>query len=287
MLNNIIIRDEYLAGYDKDQIIAGLNKLPSMFAEISEAKDNTFEPTRTIVLMFYLCIYSELRDGTLIVDCPVLIAGHNKKTPTPSMREIRTLPRFGFVLDELGLKDTAKGDGRMRDILSFKVSHTDPDIIPALKVFSDACGLPQREVFRKLDFGILNADPNEKYISPETADKPEAEIRDVLTQDRFDPMSEADKQFIAEFDDAMKSVGYSYGGDITWGACWGKYQVIWTKVGVKTRQVASRIYIREDQIVLRMYFSKIDKHADYIENSEDYIKSAFMKIGRASCRERV
>jgi hypothetical protein len=282
MDNNILIRDEYTTGYNKGQIIAGLNKLTSLFSEILETHDKTFEPTRVIVLMFYLCVYSELDNGKLIVDCPAFIAGHNKKTPTPSMREIRALPRFGFVLDELGLKESHKGDGRMRDILSFKVSHTNPDIIPALKVFSDVCGLPQRDVFRNLDFGILNADPNEKYISPESAKKPESAISDILSQDRFNPMSEADKQFIIDFDDAMKSIGYSFGGDITWGACWGKYQVIWSKVGVKTKQVTARVYIREDQIVLRLYFSKIDKHRSYIENAEDYIKQAFTK-GYGDC----
>jgi hypothetical protein len=51
--------------------------------------------------------------------------------------------------------------------------------------------------------------------------------------------------------------------------------IIYSKLGVKSKQVAARIYIREKSIVLRLFLNKLDKHREYIENAPVYIKSVF------------
>jgi len=40
-------------------------------------------------------------------------------------------------------------------------------------------------------------------------------------------------------------------------------------------QVAARIYVRENSIVLRMYFNKLEKHSNYIANLPAYLKDVF------------
>ena len=51
--------------------------------------------------------------------------------------------------------------------------------------------------------------------------------------------------------------------------------IIYSKIGVKSKQVAARIYIRENSIILRLFLNKIDKHREYIENAQDFIKEVF------------
>ena len=84
-----------------------------------------------------------------------------------------------------------------------------------------------------------------------------------------------DKDFIIAFDKAMRELGYSFGGNIGTGYGMGKYMIIYAKTGVKATQVAARIYIRESSIVLRLYFSNIDKHRAYIENAPTHIMNVF------------
>ncbi len=52
--------------------------------------------------------------------------------------------------------------------------------------------------------------------------------------------------------------------------------IVYSKTGVKSKQVAARIYIRENSIVLRLFLNKIDKHREFIENSIDFIKAPFV-----------
>ena len=52
--------------------------------------------------------------------------------------------------------------------------------------------------------------------------------------------------------------------------------IIYSKSGVKSKQVAARIYIKENGIVLRLFFNDIDKHREYIENAQDFIKNVFL-----------
>lgn len=101
-------------------------------------------------------------------------------------------------------------------------------------------------------------------------------MREVINQSTFDFINEKDKQFIIAFDEAIKDIGYESGGCIGNGYCWGKYMIIYAKTGVKNKKVAARIYIRDSSIVLRLFFSNIDKHRAYIENAPEFIRTPFV-----------
>ena len=74
----------------------------------------------------------------------------------------------------------------------------------------------------------------------------------------------------------MTQRGYDFGGKIGSGYCWGRFMIIYTKSGLKSKKVFARIYMREDEIVLRFFFSGIDNHRQYIENSPLHIKEVFV-----------
>src|SRR5512141_1973588 len=96
-----------------------------------------------------------------------------------------------------------------------------------------------------------------------------------LDERRFDFVSPDNKAFIYAFDDEMTRLGYNFGDKIGSGYCWGKYMLIYTKSGVKSKRVYARIYIREQSIVLRLFISEIDKHRKYIEQAPIHVKEVF------------
>lgn len=105
----------------------------------------------------------------------------------------------------------------------------------------------------------------------------------VLVETRFDFLSAENKDFIAAFDSEISKLGYDFGGSIGSGYCWGKYMIIYSKKGVKSKRVAARIYLRESGSVLRLFLNNIDQHRAYIESSKAFIKEVF--TGRhAECR---
>ena len=112
-------------------------------------------------------------------------------------------------------------------------------------------------------------------------------IEERLTEERFSIITEPDKAFILAFDKEISEFGYDYGGHIGWGACWGRYMIIYSKVGIKSKQVAARIFIRDNSIVLRLFLNNVDKHTQYIENTPEHIKAVFTGAhGECSCSPR-
>lgn len=107
-------------------------------------------------------------------------------------------------------------------------------------------------------------------------------INEIIEEDRFSMIKDCDKEFIKLFDKEIKALGYDFGGGIGDGYCWGKYMIIYSKTGVKTKNVVARIFIRENCIVLRLFFNNIDKHRNYIENAPKHIKDVFT-CGRGDC----
>lgn len=97
-----------------------------------------------------------------------------------------------------------------------------------------------------------------------------------LMKPKFDFINEHDKQFIIGFTKAMEQLGYTYGDEIGSGFCWGVYMLIFRKANVKSKNVVARIYIREDSIVLRLFFNNVTKHGGYISNAPAVIKNAFV-----------
>lgn len=101
-------------------------------------------------------------------------------------------------------------------------------------------------------------------------------MRNIINTETFNFISDRDKAFIISFDEAINKLGYDCGLNIGNGYCWGKYMIIYSKTGAKSKKVAARIYIRDDSIVLRLFLNKIDDHRKYIENTPDYIKNVFV-----------
>lgn len=98
----------------------------------------------------------------------------------------------------------------------------------------------------------------------------------LMEEERFSIISEDDKQFIKEFDKQIGLLGYDCGRTIGSGYCWGRYMIIYSKSGAKTKKVIARIYIRENNIVLRLFFNNINKHSDYIRQAPTHIKDVFI-----------
>lgn len=100
-------------------------------------------------------------------------------------------------------------------------------------------------------------------------------MRALVNESRFDFVSAGNKTFMVAFDDEMSKLGYGFGGTIGEGFCWGRYMALYRKVGVKSETVYARIYIRDADIVLRLFLNQIDKHRGFIESTPDHIKEVF------------
>lgn len=112
-------------------------------------------------------------------------------------------------------------------------------------------------------------------------------MEEILTEERFNIISEQNKAFIIAFDKEIGELDYDFGGKIGSGFCWGPYMIIWSKVGVKAKKVVTRIFIRENGIILRLFFNKIDDHRAYIENAPEHIKNVFLSgHGDCSCNPK-
>ena len=104
----------------------------------------------------------------------------------------------------------------------------------------------------------------------------ECVIKQLLEESRFDYVNADDKAFIVAFDSAMLERGWGLETNGWYkGYMWGRHMLIYYKLGVKTKKVPARIYLRDNGIALRLFFSGIDKHRIYIENSPLHIKAVF------------
>jgi hypothetical protein len=116
-------------------------------------------------------------------------------------------------------------------------------------------------------------------------------LEEMLKEEKFDFVSEENKIFILEFTKQIKSLNYDFDGNIGSGFERGNYQIIYSLNGIKgSRSISCRIFLRDDgvfvsfgkeikfskSIVLRLYFSNINKHIKYIENAPINIKELFI-----------
>jgi hypothetical protein len=101
-------------------------------------------------------------------------------------------------------------------------------------------------------------------------------IHRLLSTEKFDFLSQSERDFIVAFDEAMSRFGYESGGTIGSGYVWGRYMIVYSKIGIKSKKVAARIYIRDIGIVLRLFLNNIDEHREYIENAPEYIRQPFI-----------
>lgn len=114
---------------------------------------------------------------------------------------------------------------------------------------------------------------------------PETDIIKLMQESRFDFVSKDDKTFITAFDAALLERGWGIENNGHFkGYCWGRYMLIYCKLGVKAKKVAARIYLRDDSIVLRLFLNGMDKHRAFLESSPEHIKSVFLLGGGGDCR---
>ena len=100
-------------------------------------------------------------------------------------------------------------------------------------------------------------------------------MKEILSRQEFNFVNAHDKEFIIAFDNEMKKLGYTCNNNVGNGYCWGRYMIIYTKSGVKNKKSYARIYIRDEDVILRLYFSNVDKHIKEIEQAPAYVQEAF------------
>lgn len=100
-------------------------------------------------------------------------------------------------------------------------------------------------------------------------------MKNLLEDVAYSFVCSKDKEFIVAFDAEMNKLGYTCNQTIGDGYCWGRKMIIYTKAGVKSKKSFARIYLRENDLILRMYFSNVDKQRQAIEQAPDYIQQAF------------
>ena len=109
-------------------------------------------------------------------------------------------------------------------------------------------------------------------------------LTELLKERRLDIVSESDKVFIIAFDKAINELGYDCENTIGSGYSWSPLMMIYGKTGTKSRPCVARIYINNDGISLRLYFTNINKHRVYIENAPEHIKTIFYGGHDCPCR---
>jgi hypothetical protein len=117
------------------------------------------------------------------------------------------------------------------------------------------------------------------------------DMEKLIEEERFDFVSKENKIFILEFTKKIRSIDYDFDGDIRNGFNWGNYQIIYSLNGIRgSRNIIARIFIRDDCVIvlgdkenkfkngiaLRLYFSNINKHINYIKDAPMHIKERFV-----------
>jgi len=191
-----------------------------------------------------------------------------------------------------------------KDVTEFVVEYPSyPQMLETIKQFYDCWGVIKKETFELRDgkaFWNVNgftvhmynymvvadmakippeeiADLLAIYKGTKNADGTTKTMKDILSEERFAPLSDLDKQCIFAFDKWMNERGYDY-GDENIGGGYGqdKYVIEYGKSGTKSRPIAARIMIKDDYTVyLRLTLTKIDKHMQYIENAPAHIQNIF------------
>jgi len=109
-------------------------------------------------------------------------------------------------------------------------------------------------------------------------------LTELLSERRFDIVSKDDKAFIITFDKAINELGYDCENTIGSGYSWSPLMIFYGKTGTKSRPCIARIYIHNDSISLRLFFTNINKCRTYIENAPEHIKAIFYGGHDCPCR---
>ena len=109
-------------------------------------------------------------------------------------------------------------------------------------------------------------------------------MAEILSEKRFDMLSKPDKDFIIAFDKEISKLGYDFGGGIGKGNLGSKYMIFYSKAGVKSKKAVARIFLWDNEIILKLIFDNVQKHSAYIEASPEHIKEVFVSE-RDDCRK--
>ena len=297
---DITISDEHLNGYDYDRC---KNALWSIHNVIKKQINNPNPDGAGLFTLGVLASMGSFKDKNM--DAIVFSFNETVKKIRYEPATKDELEKNGFVFSEYVMADggeVPKKAPSLNKTKQFTLSYAGndfKDVILGLKLFADICakhapgksagsfGVSAGDFFHTADISIAfknaNVKEKEKASLQKKADSTVG-IKDMLSEKRFDIISEGDKAFIIAFDKEIEKLGYDYGGDIGTGHGWGPYQIVYGKTGTKSRPVAVRIYVKKDgSILFRMFLNKIDNHREYIENAPAFIKDVFTSENKESC----
>jgi len=284
---DITIANEYLNGNDEGRCKAALWAAYNILRKIEiihfESRKNA-----NINLLYDICksgIFKDENKTALVFDVK------NEIRHAPVLK--KDLEKYRFVFDDFIFPEEIKlsKNPNLSKVKQFTLTHESndyADVIFGLKLFVDIIrGNPDvvnpEIYFRNGDISITFAttDVKQRMVEQnETKSEKEKDVKWILATDKCKIISDTDKEFIITFNEHMNKMGYDYGGKLGLGDGWGgKFQFIYTKTGTKARSAVARIYVWEDKIKLRLFFTNIDKHRTYIENAPPHIKDAFVFKG--------
>ena len=291
---DITIADEHLNGYEYDRCKNALwsiyNIIKKIRVESSEGRVDV-----NIFNLYALAKFAMFKDENMNT---LVFAEYGEVKINGRMQKFRfgatfqkDFEKMGFAFSDFDFanSDTPSKKPNINKVTQFTFSYNGDDfedVIFGLKLFADICakypGKYAGDYFPHGDISIAFKGANAQEKSLERA-KNIKSMKDVLSEERFNIISDTDKAFILAFDKEINELGYDYGGAIGSGHGWGKFMIIYGKTGTKSRTVRARIYIREDGITMRFYFSDINKHRYYIESAPAHIKAVFAFDG-GDCR---
>lgn len=94
-------------------------------------------------------------------------------------------------------------------------------------------------------------------------------------KEAFSLLSSQQCQWVEMFNDEMEQLGCDCGPGFTGGFCWGVFMLSYSRTGLKSKKVMARIYVREQELILRLYLSKLDAHRAYLEQLPENIRQVF------------
>ena len=97
----------------------------------------------------------------------------------------------------------------------------------------------------------------------------------LLNKPEYQYIGELNRDVIIRFNNEMEKLGYTCNNTIVPGFCWGNHMIIYTKANVKSKKSYARIYLKDNELIVRMYFSDVNSKKEVIEESPEYIKDAF------------
>lgn len=101
-------------------------------------------------------------------------------------------------------------------------------------------------------------------------------LKTLLENPEFDYVTDTDKTFCVAFDAAMQARGYDFGGAIGSGYCWSRHMIVYARPDVKNRKITARLYLKaNNESILRLYFSNLDKQRAFLEQAPPHIKEVF------------